>query len=57
MQRIFAIAVIFTEIALFLLGILRVRITQEKPLKAMGEIILLGSISAMVAYFIGTLFT
>ena len=55
-QSIFAIAVIFTEVALFLLGILRVRVTQEKPLKAMGEIILLGSISAIVAYFIGTLF-
>ena len=55
-QKVFVISVIFTEAALFLLGILRVRVTKEKPIKAMGEIVLLGSISAMVAYFVGTFF-
>jgi len=53
---LFIIATIFTEIALLLLGILRWKFTNETPKKALGEIMLLGSVSALVAYFVGTFF-
>lgn len=55
-QQVFVVAVIFTEVALFLLGLLRVEITKEKPAKAMSEVMVLGSVSALVAYFVGTFF-
>lgn len=53
---IFLIALISTFFALVLLGVLRWRTTRENVWRSIGEIVLLGGVSAAVAYFVGTLF-
>lgn len=52
----FTLAVIATGFALFLLGLLRYKVTQESLIKSVGEIMLVGGVSASVAYFVGTFF-
>ncbi len=52
----FQLAVGFTFFALVLLGILRWLVTKESILRSIGEIVLVGGISAAVAYFVGTFF-
>lgn len=52
----FIYATIATCIALILLGLLRWRVTRDSPLRSVGEILIIGGISAIIAYFVGTLF-
>lgn len=47
---------IATGIALVILGILRWRVTRQTVARSLGETILLGSLAALLAYKIGTLF-
>ena len=56
-HNVFQLAVLSTAIALAILGVLRWRITQQTLIRAVGEVLLIGSISATVAYFVGSLFT
>ncbi|OGH49006.1 MAG: hypothetical protein A3I54_00320 [Candidatus Levybacteria bacterium RIFCSPLOWO2_02_FULL_41_11] len=52
----FLVSVIFTFIALALLGALRWKVTTEKLWRTVSETVLLGGIAASIAYFVGTLF-
>lgn len=52
----FSLAIISTMVALILLGLLRYKVTEESLLKSVGEIVLVGGISASIAYFVGTFF-
>jgi VIT1/CCC1 family predicted Fe2+/Mn2+ transporter len=45
-----------TFIALSLLGVIRWRVGQRSALRSIGEVLLLGSVAAITAYFVGTLF-
>lgn len=54
--RVFLYAGLSTLLALVLLGLLRFRVTKDSLVRAVGEIVFLGSISASVAYFVGTFF-
>lgn len=53
---LFTFSVVFTFAALLLLGFLRWRVTKEPPVRSVGEILLLGGVSASLAYFVGTFF-
>ena len=52
----FSISVIFTAFALLLLGLLRAGISRQKPLRGVLETLLVGGVSASVAYIVGTFF-
>lgn len=52
----FAFSVASTLFALVLLGFLRWRATKEKMQRSIGEVVLLGSISAVVAFMVGSFF-
>lgn len=52
----FFYAVISTAIALFLLGLLRWRVTKDSIITSVGEILVIGGVSASIAYYVGTLF-
>lgn len=52
----FIVSIFFTITALILLGLLRFKVTKEKIIRSIGEVVFLGSISALVAYFVGTFF-
>lgn len=54
--KVFPISVLFTFLALLLLGFLRFRVTKESIARSIGEVILIGGISALIAYTVGTLF-
>lgn len=53
----FSYAVIATTVALVLLGLLRWRVTQQSLVRAVGESILVGGLSAAIAYGVGSFFT
>lgn len=55
-QNIFLISSTSTLVALILLGLLRLRVTHESLVRSVGEIVVLGGVSATIAFFIGTLF-
>ncbi len=52
----FVFAIIATCVALILLGLLRWRVTKDSLFRSVGEILIIGGISAAIAYFVGTLF-
>lgn len=52
----FSISVVFTFIALALLGLLRWKVTTQALWRTLLETILLGGIAAVIAYFVGSLF-
>lgn len=52
----FLTSILFTLIALILLGVLRWKVTTQTILRAVGEIVILGGVAAAIAYFVGTLF-
>lgn len=54
--NIFSYSVAFTFLALFLLGVLRFKVTKENIARSIGEIVFVGGISAAIAYFVGTFF-
>lgn len=53
---VFELSVLFTAAALTLLGLLRWKVTQEKFRRSLLETVILGGVSALIAYFVGTLF-
>ena len=53
---IFVITTLSTFGALVLLGLLRWRATKESLIRCVGEVVLLGGLSATVAYIVGTFF-
>jgi len=55
-QTKFLLAIIFSTIALLILGIFRWRLTFDNFRKSVGEILLLGGTAALVAYIVGTFF-
>lgn len=55
-ENTFYFAMVATCIALLLLGLLRWRVTKDSLIRSVGEIIIIGGISAAIAYFVGTLF-
>lgn len=55
-SQLFQSSIIFTVIALLALGFLRYSITKEALLRSIGEVVILGSSAASIAYFIGTFF-
>lgn len=52
----FGISVACTALALLLLGLLRAGISKQKPLRGILETLLVGGLSASVAYVVGTFF-
>ncbi len=55
-DNVFMYAIFSTAIALFILGILRWQVTRQSIVRAVGEVLIMGSLSASVAYFVGSLF-
>jgi VIT1/CCC1 family predicted Fe2+/Mn2+ transporter len=55
-QNAFYFAIGATISALFLLGLLRWRVTKLSMFRSIGEIILIGGLSASIAYIVGTFF-
>lgn len=53
---LFPLSIASTAIALFLLGILRAVVTSQNALRGITETLVVGSISASAAFFVGTLF-
>lgn len=51
--QVFVQSVVATALALLALGILRVSITGEKPIRSIAETLLIGGTCALVAYFVG----
>jgi VIT1/CCC1 family predicted Fe2+/Mn2+ transporter len=52
----FYISLVFTGVALIILGLFRWKVTRQGFLRSVGETVLVGSISAGVAYLVGTFF-
>ncbi len=52
-NTIFSYSILFTLLALLLLGILRFKITKESWIKSISETMLLGSLAATIAYIVG----
>lgn len=52
----FKLAIGATFIALLLLGLLRWKVTKDSLIRSVGEILVIGGISASIAYLVGTLF-
>ena len=53
----FVFSIMFTLIALTLLGTLRWRLTIQTWWRSVGEVVVLGGTAAIIAYFVGTLFS
>ncbi len=54
--QLFRLSVLFTVIALVMLGYLRFRVTNESLIRSIGEVVILGSSAATIAYLVGTFF-
>jgi predicted membrane protein (TIGR00267 family) len=52
----FIVSVSFTFFALLLLGLLRWKVSKESVLRSVGEVVLVGGTSAVVAFVVGTFF-
>lgn len=55
-SSLFIASIFTTAIALFLLGVMRWRISKQSFIRSVGEMLLLGGAAAIVAYVVGTLF-
>lgn len=55
-NNLFIVSITTTATALFVLGLLRIRVTKKSPIRSLGEVVLLGTLSATVAYVVGTMF-
>lgn len=53
---IFTISIMFTLLALIFLGIVRWKVTTQTILRSVTEIVLIGGLSAVIAYVVGTFF-
>lgn len=56
-QIVFGLSAVGAGTALVLLGILKWRIVGTKLVKSVGEIFIVGSVAASIAFYVGTLFT
>jgi len=56
LPQLFSLSILFTFGALFLLGVLRLKVTKVHPLRSIGEIVLLGAVAAAIAYIVGSFF-
>lgn len=57
-ETVFELSAVGTGIALVLLGILKWHIVGgTRPIRTIGEVVLVGIVAALAAFFIGTLFT
>lgn len=54
--HLFTVSCIATFFALLLLGVFRWRITKHRFFRSVGEIVLVGSVAASLAFFVGTFF-
>lgn len=52
----FTYSVLFTVLALVLLGLLRWKVTGERLLRSVGEVLIVGGVSASIAFVVGTFF-
>ena len=52
----FAYSMVFALIAMIILGLLRWQVSKQKLWRAVGETVFLGTLSASVAYLVGTFF-
>jgi VIT1/CCC1 family predicted Fe2+/Mn2+ transporter len=55
-ENTFLISILFTMLALVLLGLVRWKVTSERFWRSVGEVLLIGGASAAVAFFVGTFF-
>lgn len=56
MSNLFITSCIFTFFAFLFLGILRWKVTKQPFIRSVGEIVLIGGVSASVAFVVGSLF-
>lgn len=56
MTSLFTLSCVFTFCALSLLGFLRWKVTKHTFIRSIGEVILVGSVSAVFAYIVGSFF-
>lgn len=54
--RLFTMSCIFTLTAFLFLGIVRWKVTKQSFVRCVGEMVLVGSVSASIAYFVGSFF-
>lgn len=55
-ENTFFVSIIFTFLALLILGVLRWKVTTQTLLRSVSEIVLIGGLSAVIAYIVGTFF-
>lgn len=55
-RDLFQLSTIFTGTSLLLLGLLRYKVTRHSLARGVGETVLLGGLSATIAYIVGTFF-
>lgn len=55
-ENVFTLSIAFTAFALLLLGVLRASVTQRRVFRGIMETLLVGGISAVVAFLVGALF-
>ena len=53
---LFIVSILATGVALVILASLRLKVTKESPIRSFGEVMLLGALSATIAYVVGTFF-
>ena len=56
LENIFSVSVSFAFLALVLLGMLRWRVTKQTLWRSVGEVVLVGGTSAVIAFIVGTFF-
>lgn len=54
--NLFVASIFTTAIALFLLGVMRWKVSKQSFIRSVSEMLLLGGAAATVAYFVGTMF-
>lgn len=55
-ENTFLLSILFTFFALASLGTLRWKLTGERLIKSIMEVVFIGGVSAVVAYLVGTIF-
>lgn len=55
-ENLFLFSILFTTMALIILGIFRYKVTQQDMIRSILETLLVGSVSALIAYGVGTFF-
>lgn len=55
-KNLFLESLLFTIIALVFLAVVRSKVTHEKPISVIIEVLLIGGTASLVAYFVGTMF-